>query len=520
MPTEDTLLNYSILTSPDPVQVSTPQADSPVDFTIVVSNSTDTLIEVKSISFSLPVGKNAKAFLAKAGGDARKLPGWHFAPDGTVFTATPNTPADGRIGQHGLVFVISGLTVNQESGISHFDITEEAAQPKGKPPAPLAVRNLSIPVAKYPYAFTLGDLRASSDSVKQGGEVTLEWHGGVGATYVLKYDDVVIDKGRDGQPLPATGSYKVEGLMNNPTMFRLVVTYRPPGESLLPPLQRLAYVWVVVPPTPPPVIRRFAPRGCAGSECVIAATEFTLEWEIENAGPRQRQLTRKDSKGVHVVEVPWGQNFILVKPHEQVTEYTMTVQLNDKDPAVSATVNATLAPPVPVGTIAPFGGSSVGDLPPGWFYCDGREVSGTQYPQLAARLQNTYGAPRTSGNVVLPDLRGYFLRGFDDGRNIDPGRRVGSVQDDDFKKHTHGQKVTANEYLGSAIRSDYTRDGQKFGDYDQGVQTYAAGDAAETRPKNIACYFIIYAGVPQPLQLATPDPVEDNDTADADRQQD
>lgn len=518
MPTEDTLLSYSILTSPDPVQVSTPQVDSFVKFKITVSNSSDKVIEVKSISFRLPVGTNAKDFLAKAGGHTTAPTGWTFTPAGAVFTVKPDTPADGQVGKRGLVFVISALTVNQEPGTSRLDITEEAAQPTGRTPAPLAVRKRSFEVAKFPYDFTLGELKASSYSVKQGGNVTLEWNGSVGATYELKYDNVVIRQGKDGQPLPATGSYLVENIRNNPTIFRLDVAYQPAEGSPLP-LQRLAYVWVDVPPPPLPVIRRFAPLGCAGSECVIPATEFTLEWVIENAGAQQRQLTRKDSTGLHVIEVPWGQNFILVKPNENVTEYTMTVQANDKETTVSATVTATLAPPVPVGTITPFGGSNVGDLPPGWFYCNGQEVSGRQYPQLLARLQRTYGSPQTSGNVVLPDLRGYFLRGYDDGRNIDPGRTIGSVQDDAFKKHTHGQKVTANPNRGSAIRADFSGDGQKFGDYDQGVQTYEAGDANETRPKNMACYFIIYAGVAQPLQLADTDADTDAD-AQADTQVD
>lgn len=498
----DTLLTYDFKTTPDPVQASTSETASTATLKIVASNNTDKIIVVESISFSLPVGTNAKAFLAKAGGNTTKLAGWTFAPDGTLFTAKPDTPKDGEVGAHGLDFIISGLTVNQEPGTSHLDILEMASQPRRTPPAPKDLRKLSFPVSKFPYDFTLGGLSPTPTRVKQGESTTLSWKGSAGASYVLEYDDVTINKGRDGQPLPADGSYRVDDLRNNPTFFSLIVTYKPSGASEAATLQRDTLVRVTIPPPPPippPSIKRFAPRGCVGSECLITATEFTLEWEIESVGPYQRQLTCKDSTKEYVIEVPWHLNSILVKPYENVTEYTMTVR-NDKDPAVSSTVSVTLAPPVPIATIVSWGGWWAGNLQTGWLYCNGQEVSQKQYPDLYAILKETYGRPVTSSNFKLPDLRGYFLRGYDDARGIDPGRGAASFQEDTFRSHTHGQRVTANENNGSAIRADFSNDGSKFGEYDQGVQTHAAGDA-ETRPKNLACYYLIYAGIPKPLQV-------------------
>jgi hypothetical protein len=120
-----------------------------------------------------------------------------------------------------------------------------------------------------------------------------------------------------------------------------------------------------------------------------------------------------------------------------------------------------------------------------------------EYPQLYPVIKDVWGAA-TAITGRLPDLRGYFVRGYDDRAGVDPGRVLGTKQEDAFKAHTHGQKVTANDNHGASIRQDYTRDGSKLGVYDQGVQTGEAGNGFETRPKNVATYFVIYAGVYSP----------------------
>ncbi len=71
------------------------------------------------------------------------------------------------------------------------------------------------------------------------------------------------------------------------------------------------------------------------------------------------------------------------------------------------------------------------DLPePSWILADGRSINGAStYSQL-------------TGDVKIPDLRGMFLRGMNEGRadgNEDPDRNriVGQLQMDSFKKHDH-----------------------------------------------------------------------------------
>jgi phage-related tail fiber protein len=58
--------------------------------------------------------------------------------------------------------------------------------------------------------------------------------------------------------------------------------------------------------------------------------------------------------------------------------------------------------------------------PGGWLKCNGATFDKAKYPKLAAAYPS--GA--------LPDLRGEFLRGWDDGRGVDSGRSLLSAQSD------------------------------------------------------------------------------------------
>ncbi|WP_313201468.1 phage tail protein [Pseudomonas sp.] len=72
--------------------------------------------------------------------------------------------------------------------------------------------------------------------------------------------------------------------------------------------------------------------------------------------------------------------------------------------------------------------SAVNNLPEGWLKADGTPVSRVTYSALFAAIGTTYGDGDGSTTFNLPDLRGEFLRGFDDGRGIDQGRVFGSRQ--------------------------------------------------------------------------------------------
>lgn len=75
--------------------------------------------------------------------------------------------------------------------------------------------------------------------------------------------------------------------------------------------------------------------------------------------------------------------------------------------------------------------------PPGWLKANGAAVSRTTYAALFNEIGTTFGAGDGSTTFNLPDLRGEFVRGWDDGRGIDSGRAFGTLQTDDLKSHTH-----------------------------------------------------------------------------------
>ena len=75
------------------------------------------------------------------------------------------------------------------------------------------------------------------------------------------------------------------------------------------------------------------------------------------------------------------------------------------------------------GEVTMWSGSSV---PSGWLECNGQSTSG--FTALAAIV-----------GANVPDLRGEFVRGWDNGRGVDSGRALLSAQSGEFESHTHIQ---------------------------------------------------------------------------------
>lgn len=95
----------------------------------------------------------------------------------------------------------------------------------------------------------------------------------------------------------------------------------------------------------------------------------------------------------------------------------------------------------PIGTIIAFYGTVA---PTGYIPCMGQTISYLAFPDLVKLL-----APgKTSATV--PDLRGSFLRGWDNGRGLDPNRVIGSEQLPQNQKHGHAVTMTAGGAHGHA----------------------------------------------------------------------
>lgn len=167
---------------------------------------------------------------------------------------------------------------------------------------------------------------------------------------------------------------------------------------------------------------------------------------------------------------------------------------------------------VPPGTIVAFGGQP-NQVPAGWFLCDGRWLRRSEYPRLFAAIGTAWGAGDFSGDIfVVPDLRGFFLRGVDGGTTRDPdansraalgpgangGNQVGSYQWHLLESHSHG--VSLNNGVGGGILAVNLPGGtapgwDDPGDYysmtGYGSVTIHATGGGETRPKNVNVNYII-----------------------------
>ncbi len=149
---------------------------------------------------------------------------------------------------------------------------------------------------------------------------------------------------------------------------------------------------------------------------------------------------------------------------------------------------------VETGTSIMHNGAS---LPAGFLEENGASLLRADYPGLFAVIGTIHGtADGTHFN--LPDMRGFFPRGYDHGAGNDPdaagrtaanaggatGDNVGTAQGDEFEAHTH----TYNEPKGTF---GHASGGAADGIPAEASTTGSSGGTTETRPKNRAKMFCI-----------------------------
>jgi len=159
---------------------------------------------------------------------------------------------------------------------------------------------------------------------------------------------------------------------------------------------------------------------------------------------------------------------------------------------------------VPPGAVMAF---AMTTAPTGWLEANGAAVSRTDYAALFAIIGTTYGAGDGTTTFNLPDLRGEFLRGWDNGRGADPGRVLGTAQADSLGSHDHtGSTSSSGAHShtipiagsgGSAIYpsvtgavSDTPKVTSTAGAHNHVFTTDSTG-GTETRPRNVAILFAI-----------------------------
>lgn len=145
---------------------------------------------------------------------------------------------------------------------------------------------------------------------------------------------------------------------------------------------------------------------------------------------------------------------------------------------------------LPVGVPVPWPSATP---PIGWLKCNGATFSAEEYPELAKAYPTN----------KLPDLRGEFIRGWDDGRGVDSGRTLLSSQGDAIRNITGNVGVYADGLLtyASGVFSlgpaSSNRQNPVSGTGSNAYATFNASKvvptANENRPRNIAFNYIVRA---------------------------
>ncbi|HAL1865501.1 TPA: phage tail protein [Escherichia coli] len=148
---------------------------------------------------------------------------------------------------------------------------------------------------------------------------------------------------------------------------------------------------------------------------------------------------------------------------------------------------------LPVGVPVPWPSATP---PTGWLKCNGAVFSSEKYPNLA----------KAYPTLKLPDLRGEFIRGWDDGRGIDSGRNLLSAQNDAIQNivGSFGRTQLFRDVLSSGPFSQHGKvlsTGLKEAEIIEGYGAYnwtfdasrSVRTASETRSRNIAFNYIVRA---------------------------
>lgn len=132
------------------------------------------------------------------------------------------------------------------------------------------------------------------------------------------------------------------------------------------------------------------------------------------------------------------------------------------------------------------------DPPPHGLELDGAAISRSSYADLFALWGTRFGAGNGTTTFNLPDLRGHFLRGWDNGRGIDSGRGLGTTQTDAFQAHTHRLRMGRGGSNTDSSRANFGATSSNLTLSDDAITTTLENGggsprtASETRPRNTA----------------------------------
>lgn len=253
--------------------------------------------------------------------------------------------------------------------------------------------------------------------------------------------------------------------------------------------------------------------GTAGTVSITAAGSETIDGPQGAASTSYQLVNRGDTVLLRSTGAGWVADALFI-PDGSITAAQLSA-------AISGTFMQT-------GSIIPW--PTAASTPAGYLDCDGSAVSRTTYSELFDVIGTEYGSGDGSTTFNLPDYRGVFLRGFDDGAGNDPdaasrtdrgdgttGDAVGTAQGHAIDEHSHD----AGTLVGANHQHDYTRFSstttidEAAGPYqsqttsnvwqgtstqntvNEGVTINGSTDTTggnETRPINISVRWLIFTG--------------------------
>ena len=173
-----------------------------------------------------------------------------------------------------------------------------------------------------------------------------------------------------------------------------------------------------------------------------SANDFSVVTEgVRRAHFDSNGITIRDRKALRLRDTS-NSNFVAIQaPSSVSSDITLTLPNSDGDNGDvlqsdgSGNLSFTALPQaVPTGSVHMMATTTA---PSGYLECDGSAVSRTTYADLFTIIGTTWGEGDGNTTFELPDLRGEFVRGWDNGKGTDFDRSFASSQGDQNKSHNH-----------------------------------------------------------------------------------
>ena len=244
------------------------------------------------------------------------------------------------------------------------------------------------------------------------------------------------------------------------------------------------------------VFSREETQTVASGQTIVNLAQLTTDGAaiyIEGIRLRDDQFTvNNPTRLTLATSYPAGTKVTIVQ-NEETSRNAFTLKANnlsDLTDKVAAVANLGLGAgsAIPVGVPVPW---PLATPPTGWLKCNGAPFTAEEYPELAKAYPTN----------KLPDLRGEFIRGWDDGRGVDTGRGILSAQGDAIRNITgwfgaHATVVAKPPFVKFSAPEIAENIGIGGGSTNNAIKldlSLSGPTASENRPRNIAFNYIVRA---------------------------